>query len=751
MKQGAARSRSGDGVLRHAVESGGGDPVTELLRAQLQQWWGYPGFRPLQKEAMSLVMQNRDSLIVLPTGGGKSLCYQVPALARDGMAVIVSPLISLMKDQVDTLQSLGIAAGCVNSMQTAEEKSEIARRIRRGELKLLYISPERLVQPRTLDFLRSTKVSFVAVDEAHCISQWGHDFRPEYRQLKTLRQEFPGVAVHGYTATATEQVRRDIVEQLGLETADVLVGSFDRPNLIYRVERRVDAIGQIQRILSRHKGESGIIYCISRRNVEATSQALNRLGVKTLPYHAGLSDEDRRRGQDAFIDETAEIIVATVAFGMGIDKSNVRFVIHAEMPKSLENYQQESGRAGRDGLEAECTLLYSPGDVETWNYLMRDCEDEGVRTTSEESLRSMKQYCSSTQCRHRMLVEHFGQTLDSPSCGACDVCLKEMTEVADALVISQKILSGVIRQGERFGTGYTAQVLKGSRAKRILENGHDRLSTWGLLKEESEMQLKHWIDQLLSQGYLRQSGEYNCLEVTPTGRQVLKGQLTPTLLRVRQSEESDRREDSWDGVDRGLFDELRGLRTRLAVSRNLPPYIIFSDATLRALAKHRPSGAAGLKQIPGIGAKKLQDFGPVVLFEIQQWCQSRKIPTDVGFDVRLNPEEVMEPPQTSKSVSDTVSAEYYDLFEQELSIEEIAVQQDTSLETVSRHLVNWLQFQRRTDIGSWVSAAVQTRIEDSIGRLGPERLKPIFEDLRGEIPYHLLKIVVKVWELEQHK
>ena len=751
MKQGASRSRSGNGVSGHAVESGGGDPVTELLRAQLQQWWGYPGFRPLQKEAMSLVMQNRDSLIVLPTGGGKSLCYQVPALARDGMAVIVSPLISLMKDQVDTLQSLGIAAGCVNSMQTPEEKSEIARRIRRGELKLLYISPERLVQPRTLDFLRSTKVSFVAVDEAHCISQWGHDFRPEYRQLKTLKQEFPGVAVHGYTATATEQVRRDIVEQLGLETADVLVGSFDRPNLIYRVERRVDAIGQIQRILSRHKGESGIIYCISRRNVEATSQALNRLGLKTLPYHAGLSDEDRRRGQDAFIDESAEIIVATVAFGMGIDKSNVRFVIHAEMPKSLENYQQESGRAGRDGLEAECTLLYSPGDVETWNYLMRDVEDEGVRSTSEESLRSMKQYCSSTQCRHRMLVEHFGQTLDGPSCGACDVCLKEMTEVADALVVSQKILSGVIRQGERFGTGYTAQVLKGSRAKRILENGHDRLSTWGLLKEESEMQLKHWIDQLLSQGYLRQSGEYNCLEVTATGRQVLKGQLTPTLLRVRQSEESDRREDSWDGVDRGLFDELRGLRTRLAVSRNLPPYIIFSDATLRALAKHRPSGAAGLKQIPGIGAKKLQDFGPVVLFEIQQWCQSRKLPTDVGLDVRLNPEEVMEPPQTSKSASDAVSAEYYDLFEQELSIEEIAVQQDTSLDTVSRHLVNWLQFQRRTDIGPWVSAAVQTRIEDSLGRLGPERLKPIFEDLRGEIPYHLLKIVVKVWELEQHK
>ncbi len=752
MASGSAKARAKDGSQRVSSVASGGEDVTELLRSRLQQWWGYPDFRQLQKEAMSLVMQNRDSLIVLPTGGGKSLCYQVPALARDGMAVIVSPLISLMKDQVDTLQSLGIAAACVNSMQTGQEKSEVAGMIRRRALKLLYISPERLVQPKTIEFLRDAYVSFIAVDEAHCISQWGHDFRPEYRQLKTLKREFPGVAVHGYTATATEQVRLDIVEQLGLQNAEVLVGSFDRPNLVYRVERRVDAIGQIQRILERHKGESGIIYCISRRNVEATSQSLNRLGLKTLPYHAGLADEERRKGQDGFIDETADIIVATVAFGMGIDKSNVRFVIHAEMPKSLEHYQQESGRAGRDGLEAECTLLYSPGDVETWNYLMRDVEDEGVRSSSDESLRSMKQYCSSTQCRHRMLVEHFGQTLEKPSCGACDVCLKEMTEVEDALVVSQKILSGVIRQGERFGAGYTAQVLKGSKAKRILENRHDSLSTWGLLKDESETQLKHWIDQLLSQGYLRQSGEFNCLEVTPTGRQVLKGQLTPTLLRVRRTEESERREDSWEGVDRGLFEELRGLRMRLAVTRNLPPYIIFSDATLRALAKHRPTKASSLQQIPGIGAKKLQDFGPVVLFEIQQWCLSRKLPTDVDFlEGRTAIADISERPHSSKPATDSVTAAYYDLFEQELSMEEIAVQLDKSLDTVSRHLASWLQFQRRSDISPWVSVAVQARIEDSIGRLGPEKLKPLFEDLKGEIAYHILRTVATVWEFCQHE
>jgi ATP-dependent DNA helicase RecQ len=351
----------------------------QRLLEPLQKWWGYPGFRPLQYEAMSLVMKDRDSLVVLPTGGGKSLCYQVPALARPGLAVIVSPLISLMKDQVDSLQALGVSAACINSSQTGAEKASVASQIRRRELKLLYISPERLVQPATLDFLRDAGLSFVAIDEAHCISQWGHDFRPEYRQLQMLKQHFPGISVHGYTATATPQVRQDIILQLGLHQPEILVGSFDRPNLVYRVERRVDSIGQIRRILDRHKGESGVIYCISRRNVESVSSALNQAGYKTLPYHAGLSDDDRRRGQEAFIDESVNIIVATVAFGMGIDKSNVRFVIHAEMPKSLEHYQQESGRAGRDGLEAECTLLFSPGDVETWNYLMKDTTDDSVR------------------------------------------------------------------------------------------------------------------------------------------------------------------------------------------------------------------------------------------------------------------------------------------------------------------------------------------------------------------------------------
>lgn len=720
----------------------------DVLLSNLQQYWGYPGFRTLQREAMSLVMNDRDSLVVLPTGGGKSLCYQVPAISRDGLALVVSPLISLMKDQVDSLQGVGISAACINSMQTNREKIDVADRIRRRELKLLYIAPERLIQTKTVEFLQSAGVSFVAIDEAHCISQWGHDFRPEYRQLNCLKEIFSGVSVHGYTATATEQVRADIVEQLGLQDVQILVGPFDRPNLQYRVERRTDPIGQIQRILDRHRGESGIIYCISRRNVESTSEALNRLGHRSLPYHAGLADADRRRSQDAFIDEEINIIVATVAFGMGIDKSNVRFVIHAEMPRSLENYQQESGRAGRDGLEADCVLLYAANDVDTWEYLMQDVQDPAVRQAGQKALTAMKQYCVSTRCRHRQLVEHFGQTLELNNCGACDFCLKEMEPVSDGLAVGQKILSSVVRQGERFGAAYTAQVLRGSRAKRIVENGHDQLSTWGLMKEESEPQLRNWIDQLLSQGFLRQVGEYNCLEVTPAGRKMLKGQMTPALLRTRVAESAATVDDQWEGVERELFEELRVLRTRLAVQKQVPPYIIFGDATLRDLARHRPTKTESLTRIHGIGIQKQKEFGAVVLSTILRWCETHETAADVFLESAgqsRSPERRRTPKQTSEGAA----SEYFDLFEQGLSMEDAAQQLGRSLDTVSRYLSTYMEAHRITDVDAWIPSALQERINAAIDQVGCERLKPLFEALNSEVAYHHLRIAATVWNLRQ--
>ena len=744
--KGASELAGSDFPEQTSVPQDSGD-LTSKLQENLKQYWGYPGFRALQREAMTLVMSDRDSLVVLPTGGGKSLCYQVPAICRDGLALVVSPLISLMKDQVDSLQSVGISAACINSMQTNREKIDVAEKIRRRELKLLYIAPERLVQTKTVEFLQGAGVSFVAIDEAHCISQWGHDFRPEYRQLRNLKTIFPGVSVHGYTATATEQVRADIVEQLGLANSEILVGSFDRPNLQYRVERRTDSIGQIQRVLNRHKGESGVIYCISRKNVDATSEALNRLGHKTLPYHAGMSDEARRKNQDAFIDEDVNIIVATVAFGMGIDKSNVRFVVHAEMPRSLENYQQESGRAGRDSLEAECVLLYAANDVDTWEYLMQDTEDPAVLKVGREALHAMKQYCVSTRCRHTQLVEHFGQILETSNCGACDFCLKEMEPAADPLIIGQKILSCVIRQGERFGAAYTAQVLRGSRSKRIVENGHDSLSTWGLMKDEAEPQLRNWMDQLMSQGFLRTAGEFNCLEVTPTGRQLLKGQVTPVLLRTRIADTAGPIDDPWAGVNRDLFDELRGMRTRLAIQKHVPPYIIFGDATLRDLARHRPTKLKALSVIHGIGAQKQKEFGAVVLFTIQQWCEANGVEPNVDLEVAAKPRLTDRRP--SSGTSDARSSEYFDLFEQGMSMEDAAHQLGRSLDTVSKYLGTYLEAHRITDISPWVPAEMKKRVDDAIGQLGCERLKPIFESLNSEVSYAHLRIVATAWNLSQ--
>lgn len=723
----------------------GSAATTAQLKERLQQYWGYPGFRPLQREAMSLVMHDRDSLVVLPTGGGKSLCFQVPALCREGLALVVSPLISLMKDQVDSLQSVGVSAACINSMQTNRDKIDVAAKIRRRELKLLYIAPERLVQDKTIEFLQEAGVAFVAIDEAHCISQWGHDFRPEYRQLSRLKDVFPGIAIHGYTATATEAVREDIVAQLGLRDAEVLVGAFDRPNLQYRVERRFDSLAQIQRILDRHKGESGIVYCISRKNVEATSESLNRLGYQTLPYHAGMPDEKRRQNQDAFIDENVSIIVATVAFGMGIDKSNVRFVIHAEMPRSLENYQQESGRAGRDGLEAECSLLYSAGDVETWEFLMRDTEDPAIREAGRNAVAAMQRYCINTQCRHQLLVQHFGQSLETQNCGACDICLNQMQPVTDSLIVGQKILSCVVRQGQRFGASYTAQVLRGSKAKRIVENRHDLLSTWGLLKDESEPQVRNWIDQLVSHGFLRSVGEYNCLEVTETGRQLLKGEVTPQLLRTKDELQSRAAEDQWAGVDRGLFEELRAMRTRLSVQKQVPPYIIFGDATLRELAKYRPTKPATLKQVYGIGKQKFEEFGAIVLHTIRDWCDRH--------DVKMNlaPGPTQPAPRQRSAGASGKSEAYFDLFEQGLSLDDICLQLDRSSGTVTQYLEQYIRIHRLTDISAWVDPAVYSQVVEAIGQHGTERLKPLFEHLQSRISYDQIRLVCAAWENSSHE
>jgi ATP-dependent DNA helicase RecQ len=599
------------------------------LHAVLERYWGYTSFRPLQREAMEAIVADRDSVVVLPTGGGKSLCFQAPALVRPGLALIVSPLISLMKDQVDTLVGNGVPAACFNSALSPDAKTRVLTDLRSGQLKLLYVSPERLVGEGGDSFvsmLAGCGVSFIAVDEAHCISQWGHDFRPEYRQLGRLRERFSNISLHAYTATATARVRQDIATQLALRSPIELVGSFDRPNLTYRVLARTNVKRTLVDLLGRHRGDAGIIYCTSRREVDALTAWLCESGLRARAYHAGLADEERARNQDAFLNESADVVVATVAFGMGIDRSDVRFVVHVGSPRSLEHYQQESGRAGRDGLEAECVLIYSSADFLKWRVML---ERGGELTDASKGLlRDMERYAASVGCRHRHLVEYFGQPYDRQGCGACDYCLEELEPVPEPITLARKILSSVARVGQRFGAAHVTNVLRGHASDQVITRGHQELSTFGLLKDASIAEVRGYIEQLLAYRLLRQTDDaYPVLTLTPAGVALLKDPASEpglTLARQRSPERTrgslkraGRVEaESWDGVDRALFDRLRAVRLEIARTRGVPPYVIFHDATLREMARLKPRTMSGILGIRGVGWRKADELGEIFLAAI---------------------------------------------------------------------------------------------------------------------------------------
>jgi ATP-dependent DNA helicase RecQ len=599
------------------------------LSDALERYWGYTSFRPLQREAMEAILSGRDSIVVLPTGGGKSLCFQAPAVIQPGLAVIVSPLISLMKDQVDTLVGNGVPAALYNSSLTSEAKASVVAGLREGRFRLLYVSPERLVGEGSdsfLNLLSRCQVSFVAVDEAHCISQWGHDFRPEYRQLGRLRDLLPGISVHAYTATATARVRQDIGLQLGLANPLELVGSFDRPNLVYRVLARSNLKRQLLEVLERHRGQAGIIYCTSRREVDALAAWLRESGVRALPYHAGLADAERSRNQSAFLDEDADIIVATVAFGMGIDRSDVRFVVHAGAPQSLEHYQQESGRAGRDGLEAECVLLYSSADFMKWRLML---ERNGELTeAARKLLRDIERYAASVGCRHRHLVTYFGDAYTRTDCSACDYCLEELETAADPVILARKILSCVARVGQRFGIAHVANVLCGSDIDAVTSRRHHELSTFALLSGTPVPEVKGYVEQLIAHGLLRQTDDgFPVVALTERGVGLLRDpdaegglvlarQRRPVKDRVAKRSQIE--SESWQDVDRDLFERLRAVRLDIARSRGVPPYVIFHDTTLRELARLRPTSIEALHGIRGVGARKAQDLGETFLAAIRE-------------------------------------------------------------------------------------------------------------------------------------
>ncbi|MCP4250912.1 MAG: DNA helicase RecQ [bacterium] len=721
------------------------DRVAEVVR----RYWGYDTLRPLQAEAITAGLDRRDSLVVLPTGGGKSLCYQVPPLLAERTDVVVSPLISLMKDQVDALRACGYPAAALHSGLDPGDRTRIENEIAGGRYRLVLVAPERVLSPGFLQLIERLEVRGFAVDEAHCISHWGHDFRPEYRQLATLKQRFPGASIHAYTATATERVRADIIEQLGLQDPAVLVGCFDRPNLVYRVLPLQDRQAQALEVVRRHAGEAVIVYCISRKDTEHMAAYLQANGVRAAAYHAGLHAAERRRTQDAFSAESLDVVAATVAFGMGIDRSNVRSVIHAAMPKSVEHYQQETGRAGRDGLEAECVLLYSAADAIRWESLIRRSAAEAeappeVAEAAEQLLAQMRRYCASAVCRHRALSEHFGQAYERTDCGACDVCLDEVEGVADATVNAQKILSCVARVEERFGVGYVVEVLRGADTERIRRIGHDRLSTFGLLKDHNAKAVQSMVYQLIDQGLLaRTDGDKPVLRLNQGSWAVMRGEREVRFIQPKSTVTAKTKidDESWEGVDRGLFEHLRAVRRELAEERGVPPYVILGDVTLRAMARQRPGSLEALLAVKGIGQTKLADFGRRFLEAILSYCREHGLPVEAaGHTPRFEP-------VIRKRTQSSLEAEK--MFARGLSIDEVMTTMGRARTTTVKYLVEYIRARRPADLDHWVEPAGYHEGADAAQETGTRYIRPIYDRLDGRVPHDIIRLVVTHLEGEQ--
>ncbi|WP_374238471.1 DNA helicase RecQ [Kocuria rosea] len=585
----------------------------------LTRVWGYDAFRGRQAEIIETVTRGGDALVLMPTGGGKSLCYQVPALVREGTGVVISPLIALMHDQVDALEQLGVRAAYLNSSQTAEERRAVERRLLAGELDLLYLAPERL--PVAAGLLDRARVALFAVDEAHCVAQWGHDFRPDYLGLTILHERWPGVPRIALTATATEETRQEIVRNLRLDGARVFVSGFDRPNIQYRVGPKQDARRQLLRLVrTEHDGEAGIVYCLSRASVERTAEWLAAQGVDALPYHAGLSAETRLRHQTRFLREDGVVMVATIAFGMGIDKPDVRFVAHLDLPKSIEGYYQETGRAGRDGLPSTAWLAYGLQDVVQQRRMIEDGEGDRQRKRAQTlHLDAMLALCETVQCRRQQLLRYFGEA--SGPCGNCDTCL-DPPEAFDGTVPAQKLMSTIVRlqreRGQQFGAGHLVDILLGRQTERVVRMRHTELTTFGIGTELSDQEWRGVVRQLLARGLLQVQGEYGVLGITGAAGEVLRGQQQVLLRRESERRKAPRTSrtgaavPALDEPQQELFQRLRAWRSGVAKEQGVPAYVVFTDATLAAIAQARPDSLSELRAVSGVGDAKLERYGESV-------------------------------------------------------------------------------------------------------------------------------------------
>ena len=710
----------------------------------LKQYFGFTSFRPLQEEIIRDSLAGKDVFALLPTGGGKSLCFQLPALARAGLTVVVSPLIALMKDQVDALQASGIAATFLNSSLVAGEGRERLRGLHNGEYRLLYVAPERLMLSGFLEDLKRWNVQLIAVDEAHCISEWGHDFRPEYRQLAELRKLLPQAPVMALTATATERVRGDIVRLLGLREPRLYVASFNRPNLSYRVAPKSGGYEQVLEFVRGRPRDCGIVYCQSRKATESLAARLQEDGVRALPYHAGLEASVRSRNQELFLRDEARVVCATIAFGMGINKPNVRYVVHADLPKNVEGYYQETGRAGRDGLPGECLLLFSVGDVVKQNGFINEKTDPQEQQVAREQLQQMVRYAESAACRRAELLRYFGEEFPLDNCGACDNCLSPR-ETFDGTLAAQKLLSCVyrIRQKSGFGVGagHLAEVLTGANTEKIRRWGHETLSTYAVGKEHNRAEWMAIARELVRLGHLSQSAEkFATLEVTPEGRAVLTERRAVQLTRPVVAPERARVARPRAGeieCDEALFEELRQLRKQLADDRDVPAYVIFGDASLRHMARDYPTTTAQFAAIPGVGQRKLDEFCDDFTSLIKEFLQSN--PRRRFGEAATAAPEASRTPRRSDDLSDT-ARETARLFREGLAVAAIARQRNLKESTIWDHLAEAVEAGAVSDLGGLYSAEESSVLKGAFAQAGFDRLAPVRELAGPRFSYGQLRV-----------
>lgn len=715
--------------------------IDELeLKNVLAEIFGFRSFRPHQREIVAALMEGRDLFAVMPTGGGKSLCYQLPARLLPGTAVVVSPLIALMKDQVDNANSLGLVAGALNSSSTPAERSSTWRSLVAGRLDLLYVSPERLLQPEFIERLTEYKISFFAIDEAHCVSEWGHDFRPDYLGLGALSQKFPHCPIAAFTATATHKVAGDIISRLGLRDPFTVRASFNRPNLHYRVVSRSKLDQQIASVMDQYPGESGVVYCATRKKVEETAAALIRNGVAARAYHAGMADEERRAAQDDFIRDRCQVIVATVAFGMGIDKSNVRFVIHGDLPKNLESYYQETGRAGRDGEPAHCVLFYGAQEMVLWRRFADDLP-EPQRTAALDQLRRMIDFAQRDGCRRRALLAYFGEKLPEGDCGGCDVCRGEV-ERFEATVPAQMALSAMVRTGGRFGAGHLTDLLLGGDTAKIRDNNHHLLPTYGVGRAYDRNFWRDLLAALVARGLaLSSEGPYPTLAAAPRANPVLRGEERFYVLRTAVKTEVKRRPKSQASVDEFNYSQellalLKSERRKLAQEANLPPYIIFSDNSLREMAQFLPTDDEMFLKITGVGQRKLENYGEYFMDIISDYL--REHPEEAagrGGGQTLQTED--EDDETPKEAKASGAAATQPLLDLGMSLEEIASVRGLKVATIIGHLEQLVAGGHEYPAENYLSSAKFAEIKRAFELYGGGdwHLKPVVEGATGRISY----------------